>query len=370
MALSNRLMILFLFLNFIPVIGMAQRRSTLPTLSTKQAISNLRFVSQDGKFTYYQRRSGTLLLSSNYKVVEILQGNPGTNYTLSATTARKKILIVQNAHFHDYLSVRQGDKIYTVNYGEETPQFIAEGVDPKLHLNDEWISYFSAKSRELNLQNISNSVLSFQLKLNNIRNPYFQPFVAMIDSGTVLYTDLNEIGITGLLLFNRKENKSSLIAKVDRADQVFDFCLNDKFLYRLERGINDSTFGTRLHQYPRTDFKLENGVLLYQSSFNDLGQLDCHAQADKVYFIKNTTDKADDGRYEVASLTLSSKKVDVLSDLNFATQMINLDGRILIPYRGQYYVIIGDSDLTEEDRLSPKEGSAQPLPPPPSEATP
>ncbi len=361
MALNNRQIVVFFLLISIPVLGMAQRRSTLPTLSTKQAISNLRFVSQDGKFTYYQRRSGTLLLSSNYKVVEILQGNPGTNYILSATTARKKILIVQNAHFHDYLSVRQGDKIYTVNYGEETPQFIAEGVDPKLHLNDEWISYFSAKSRELNLQNISNSVLSFKLKLNNIRNPYFQPFVGMIDSGTVLYTDLNELGIMGLLLFNRKENKSSLVAKVDRADQVFDFCLNDQFIYRLERGINDSTFGTRLHQYQKTDLKLENSILLYQSALNDLGQIDCHADPTKVYFIKNTSEKSDDARYEVASVTLQTKKIDVLSDLNYATQMINLDGRILIPYRGQYYVIIGDSDLTEEDRLSPKTNNP-PLP--------
>lgn len=354
MALNNRFIFLFIVMSLLPLAGMAQRRSTLPTLSTKQAINNLRFVSQDGKFTYYQRRSGALLLSSNYKVVEILQGTPGTNYILSATTARKKILIVQNAHFHDYLSVRHADKIYTVNYGQETPQFIAEGVDPKLHLEDEWISYFSATSRELHLQNISNSVLNFKLKLNNIRNPYFQPYVAMIDGGTVLYTDLNELGIMGLLLFNRKENKSSLIAKVDRADQVFDFCLNDQFLYRLERGINDSTFGTRLHQYQKTDLKMENGVLLYQSSFNDLGQLDCHAEANKVYFVKNTAEKPGDASYEVASITLQTKKVDVLSDLNYATQMINLDGRILIPYRGQYYVIIGDSDLTEEDRLSPK----------------
>ena len=69
MALNKVLYIYFLLLFSVR----AMPEIELPEISTKQAISNLRFISKDGKFTYYQRRSGSLLLSTNLKVKKLEQ---------------------------------------------------------------------------------------------------------------------------------------------------------------------------------------------------------------------------------------------------------------------------------------------------------
>lgn len=336
--------------------SMAQRnRSKLPILATKQSLESLRFVSLDGRFNYYQRRSGALLLATNYQVVEVLQGSPGTHYTLSASPARQKVVISQNQTFHDYLSLRQGEKIYSVNYGEETPTYIDEGLYPELHLNDSWISYFNANTRHYHFRNFNNQALRFSIRLNNTRNPYFIPQSYMHTDSIILYKDLNQAGITGLLSYNRQEEEATLITKVDHADQTLEFCVHENHFFLMQRGINDSTFGTRVyHSTPAKILQGETPELVYTSEANDIGHLDCSAKKGSLYFIKNTGTIPNRHTYEVAELKLETKKVEVLSDLNYATQLVNLDGRLLIPYRGQFYVILGDSDLTEEDRLSPR----------------
>ena len=52
----------------------------LPTLKAKQSLDNIRFISKDGKYTYYQRRSGNLQVSTNYSNEEVLDGEKHTEY--------------------------------------------------------------------------------------------------------------------------------------------------------------------------------------------------------------------------------------------------------------------------------------------------
>jgi hypothetical protein len=341
-------------------------RSKLPLLATKQTLQSLRFVSLDGRFNYYQRRSGALMLSLNYQVKEVLQGTQGAQYTLSASPSRKKIIISQDQTYHDFLSLRQSQKIYVVDYGQEAPTYIDEGLFPILHLDDTWISFFDAQSRYYHFRNFANQALRFNIRLNNTRNPYFVPQAHMHTDSLVLYTDLNQAGIVGLLLFNRQQNQAQLITKVDHPDQTLEFCINGPTFYLLQKGINDSSYGTRIFRGEVE--KIIAGEVpeqIYSSERNDLGHLECNADNLALYFIKNTGTKPNLHNYEVAKLTLETLATEVVSDLNFVTQMINLDGRLLIPFRGQYYVVLGDSDLTEEDRLSPSVA-----PPPPAGETP
>ena len=58
-------MLLKIFLSLF-MLTSVQAKIVLPELLAKQAVSNIRYLSQDGKFTYYQKRSGSLLFSSNY----------------------------------------------------------------------------------------------------------------------------------------------------------------------------------------------------------------------------------------------------------------------------------------------------------------
>jgi hypothetical protein len=342
----------------LPTLSVAQvRNSKLPVLKTKQTLNTLRFVSNDGKFNYYQRRGGSLLLSLNYKVVEVLQGGPGTQYTLYSTAQRKKILIKENPTYHDYLSLRQSQRLYWLNYGGDTPNLIGDGIYPSLHLDDEWVSYFNAHTRHLHIQNLSNSALKFTIKLNNSRDPYFVPSVIMLDEFRVLYTDLNQAGLTGVLLFNRRDGSAELFSKAERADQKIEICKNDQDLYVLETGVGDSSNGTKIYQLKLENLDQKSAVEVYRSEFNDIGQIDCSINNDTIYFVKNTSTTNSAPTYEAAKLKISDKKVEILSDLNYVTQILNLDGRLLIPYRNQYYVLLGDNDLTLEDSLTPTSSS-------------
>ena len=126
MALKNR-RILSLLLFLVPTYGLASQ-IILPELLAKQAVNNIRFLTKDGKFTYYQKRSGSLIFSTNYKVQEIIKSEIGTTYTLFGSSSRKKIIILQNPNFHNFLSIRAKEKIYIVNYGENVPVEVGMGV--------------------------------------------------------------------------------------------------------------------------------------------------------------------------------------------------------------------------------------------------
>ena len=137
MALSNSIILFFIFF-----LSAAHARTILPEFITKQDISNLRFVSHDGKFTYYQRRSGALLVSTNYSVKKILQGKINSNYLVSSTPTRKSLLIVQDESFHSFLSLRKLTKIYTADFDGQNIVLLGEGVNPRLHLSDSKVSYY------------------------------------------------------------------------------------------------------------------------------------------------------------------------------------------------------------------------------------
>ena len=91
-----------------------QSKIILPELLTKQAVSNIRFLSQDGKFTYYQKRSGSLLFSTNYKVQEVIKGEIGAEYTLFTTPNRFKIAVAQNNNYQNFISLRAKQNIYLI----------------------------------------------------------------------------------------------------------------------------------------------------------------------------------------------------------------------------------------------------------------
>lgn len=325
----------------------------LPKLSTKQAIRNLRFVSFDGRFTYYQRRNGSLLLSQNFTVTEVLSGEIGTQYSLYSSPSKKAILIEQNLNFHDNLNIKAANKVYTVSYGKDVPTYRGEGLASRLHLDDTWLSYYVTSTKEILFQSFSAEALNFKIKLKNIKNSFFVPQAFMIDSDKVVHTDLNEIGIPAVIVSHRKTEQVDILLRGDAADQKMELCLNETHLFVLEAGINSSSLGTKLYRYPKNDFSTAKRQTIYQSQRNDIGNLVCDVDEKLIYFIKNTSSTYDVSTFEVAQLNLENEKVQELTNLRYVTQIVNLDGRLLIPYRGIYYVLRGESDLTLDDRLAP-----------------
>jgi hypothetical protein len=351
MALKNSALTL-LFLNLFSIFSV-EARIVLPELLTKQAVNNIRFLTKDGKFTYYQKRSGSLLFSTNYKVQEMIKGDIGTGYTIFASPARKKMIVLQNTNFNNFYSLRAKEKIFLVNYGESVAREAGAGISPKLLLNDTWFSYYDPYTKILNFENTSNSALKFSIKLNNRLNPYFIPEVVMSDDNTVYYTDLSEVGNYGVLEFKRNISKSEIIFKAPSPMMKVEICLNQDQLILGIFGIHFSTIGSSISRspLPLKDFsKREN---LYTSDLNDLGHLVCDFEKDNIAFIKNTGN-INSPSFDIANLNTGDKKITALSEKKTISNIINMDGTLLSQEKGKYYIVKGDVDYKNVDTLKAK----------------
>jgi hypothetical protein len=346
MALKNNLlMLLTLF-----IATTAQSKIVLPELLAKQAVTNIRFLSQDGKFTYYQKRSGSLLFSSNYKVFEMIKGQVGTQYTIIGTPARKKIIVMQNETFHNFYSLRAKEKIFIVNFGETTLKEMGKGSAAKLHLDDTWLSYYDYYEKTLFFENTTNSAIKFSIKLNNRINPYFTPQVVMSDDNTVYYTDLSETGAPGLLQFKRSLSKAEIIFKSSTPMVKAEICLHNDYLIMGLFGINFSKEGSVISKakLPLTDFSKRESI--YTSVVNDIGQLICDYDKTNITFIKNF------GTTEVLSTDLvdlnpETKALKTLSEMKTITSIINMDGTLLALDKGKYFIVKGTLDYKNVDSL-------------------
>lgn len=349
MALKNKLILMIVALLSLS----AEVKCAMPELMAKQSINNIRFLSQDGRFTYYQKRSGSLLFSTNYKVQEMLKSDIGTEYNIFASPARKKILVTQNPNFHNFYSLKAKLKIYILNYGESTAREVGSGVSPQLLLNDQWLSYYDPTSKIISFENTTNSALKFSIRLNNRINPYFIPNVLMSDDNTIFYTDLGENGAVGVLKFERNTAKSDIIYKAETPMIKAEICLMQDQLILGLFGIHGSQQGSVLSAAPLPLKDFTNRETIYKSELNDTGHLLCNYDKKNIAFIKNFGSTANPA-YDIAELEVTTKKLARLSETKTVGNIINMDGTLLTQERGKYFIVKGDVDYKNVDTLKAK----------------
>lgn len=323
----------------------------LPELTTKQDIRNIRYVSSDGKFTYYQRTNGSLQFSTNYDVKEVLKLSPQTNYKLIVSTDKKYILVEADENYHTYFSPRSRKKLYVIKYGTEEINPVGEGSAIGLHFQDSWISYYDNKARVLTIQNPINEGLKATIKLANNLNPFFVPQVIMIDTDTVIYTDLNKDGVPGLLKFQINAKKIDLLYKGNSVNKALDLCLNGNNLFLTEYGLDPIAKGTEIKIIDTKNLDIKLAKSIYNSEENDLGSVVCNHSSENLYFIKTTRSDTKKLTYDAYELDLKTKKTKRVSEVNFATSLFLMDDKLLLPYQDKFFIIKGSADLTKFDRL-------------------
>lgn len=328
----------------------------LPPLLTKQEISNIRFISDDGRLTYYQRRSGTLLLSTNYDVHELIQLSEGTQYRVASSFDSENLVIEAKEHFHSNLDLRSHHKIFTTQRGATQVREIGEGVDAALHVQGQWVSYFRPAEKKVRIQNLRSDALFFDIVLNNKINPYFRPQVLMPRSDLIFYTDLNEEGFQGIMSYNRSSEEISLLLKTSSPTQHINICLLNNHLVIQEIGAINNNTSTMIHTLPLSDLNIDRKETIYQSAHNDLGNLLCDRINEEIFFIQSTRDTTHRQTSEVSKVSITKDDnqeypLEVISSLQFVTQVVKMDKSILIPYRENIFVYRGQSDYTSTDLL-------------------
>lgn len=320
----------------------------LPVLIGKQASNNLRLISNDGKYTYYQRSSGSLLLSTNYKVAEVLKGNAGSQFEMISSPARKKIIVSANDNFHRYFSLRQELTLYTLNFGDTNPTLLGKGLSPKLHRQDSWASFYSPSKQALIFTNLQSSLLKFTVTLANKISPYFTPEAVMVDEDRILYTDLNSEGIPGVIDFRRGTGRLSPFLKVASPLQKLELCVNDQSLFIGQFGLARSGLGSSITRYPLKNLIPQEGKTIYQSERDDIGHMVCDFSQEKIYFVQNKTQKGDKEFFEVIALSLADNEQQTLTSMQFPSQIINMDGTLLLPMNGKIFILEGNNELVRD----------------------
>lgn len=345
--------ILFFIFFIFPQLGLC-KAINLPEMVTKQNINNLRFISNDGKYTYFQTNQGELLLSTNYETKQVLKKEAQTIYLVFASSERKKMVVQSSPLYFTANNFKQDQDLTVVDFGTHKTSSLGSGISPRLHFQDAWVSFYHAAEKKLEFQNLNQSSFKFQVSLQNPINPFFVPEVVMLDPNTILFTDLNKDGVYAVIKYTRASNKSEVVFKADSPGVKIELCLQDDTLimgqFPLANIKAQSSISRLKLNGPIANFnELEN---LYTSTFPDAGNLIFLPAEKKVYFIKASKAWTSLAQYplDLAELDLSSKTVRLVTTFGFISQAVNMDGQVFVPYNGKYYIAVGE-DTLKADQL-------------------
>jgi hypothetical protein len=239
-------------------------------------------------------------------------------------------------------------EIFVLDFGNSLTRKIGLGKNPRLHQNDNWISYFDLATKMIQIQNLL-SQKKIEINPTQKLNPFFIPDVHMISSQSIVFTDVNETGHAALISFDLVTLKSTVLYKSSQKGTKIEICKGDDYL-----GIGEFPYEGLSRKSQIQIAKISNShdlggfTALYESVNGDHGNMIC--QKDSIYFIK-TTDQDFEINHritEASKLNLDDKRLEVLSNLKNVSQLIEMDGRVMIPFRGEFYVLEGKSDLRDD----------------------
>lgn len=343
--------ILTLFSALAIVVSKASATIKLPELITKQDISHIRFISNDGKFTYFTKRSGSLILGTNYTVKEVLGGKLGTNYTIYSSAKRDRLLILKNDNYHTFFSTRYLGEIYVIKFGGNKAKRLEDGIAPQLHLNDNWMSSYNPYKNTILFQKTRTPQIQFRIKIGNKLNPYFIPEIVMINKNTVIYSDINDKGFPGIIKYTRHDNQLKAIYKVPTINKKIELCSRKGQLIVGEFGLDNGEPHSTVFSIPQRTLDMRERVTLYESKKNDIGNMICSVPGDDIFFVKRVVEPLKNDRHEVAKLDVKLNKLEIISNLSNVGQIVNMDSKLIVPYQGKYYVLVGKSRVHENDLL-------------------
>lgn len=331
-------------------------------LLTKHTPETLRYISMDGRTVYVQKKPGVLGLISSFRSVDFLTETSASDVLITGShnKLRLAIEIIPNAHLE--YNLIKANKIFVVNWGQAQPKEIGQGKGARLHLKDDWISWYDGYAKVLYIMDLPNQK-KYEIKLSSKSNPYFTPEVVMAGHDNVTYTDVNENGYATLVSYNLSTKVSSIIYRSPQTGTKLELCRNESYMAIGEFPYEGVNRGSKImHIKLQGQINLAGYSTIYNSIEPDIGNMVCAKEA--VFFIKTMgqnkvlTTKTTDA----VKLDIRSQKVEVKTGLGNVSQLLEMDSRVMIPFRGDFYVIEGTSNLgTDTLKSTPSKQEELPL---------
>lgn len=331
----------------------------LPRFLTKHSIDSIRFMTMDGRYSYLQKKQGVLGLISSFKSTDFISDKSTSDFLVRDSRFKRRLTIEIIPSVHQELNLIKSHQIMVVEWGKTQTKSIGSGRVPKLQLDDEWISYYEPLDRIIIVQNIMTEK-KYQIKLSSALSPFFFPEVEMVSSDTIVYTDMNEKGYVGLIQYNLITQKSNILYKSSQTGTRIELCQQKGYLGIGEFPYDDVSRNSKILQIKIDgSTNLAGFSTLYSSTDSDLGNMICLENS--IYFIKTMTQlkKLNAKQTEAVKLDIKTTQLQTVTELGSVNQLISMDGRILIPYRGDYFVLEGAANLFDDKLKSPTNASEE-----------
>ena len=324
------------------------KAAELPRFLTKHAPETLRYISMDGRYAYVQKKPGVLGFVSSFRSVDFISDTNRSDFLVKASRFKKRLAIEVIPNAHDEFNLLKRNRIFVVDYGNSVAREVGQGKAARLHLGDEWISYYDAYEKVIYLQNLVTQK-KYDIRLSKKQNPFFVPEVEMLTANTVTYTDINEAGFAVFISFNLQAKSSTVIYRSPQTATRMELCQQDNYLAIGEFPYDGVNRGSKiLHIKTNNAINLSGYTTVYNSVEQDIGNIVCLSES--IFFVKtlNFDSQLNFKVTEAVKLDLRSQQVEAKSDLKHVNQLIEMDGRVLIPLRGEFLVVEGKNNLGEE----------------------
>lgn len=320
----------------------------LPRFLTKHASDTLRFISMDGRYAYVKKKPGVLGFISSFRSMDFLNEAQQNDFIVKGSSSKNRLAIESIPNPHGEMNLLKRHRIFVVDYGNSVPRFIGEGKNARLHLADEWLTYFDPMEKTINVQNLLTQK-KYEIKLSKKSNPFFVPDVEMLAADLIFYTDINESGYSALVSYKLSTKQNKIVYKSSQSATKLELCSAADYLAVGEFPYDGVNRGSSIQYMRFQDIVSSAGLTsLYSSIEQDTGSIIC--RPDSLYFIKtfNWDKELNYKVSDVVKLDIKTKKIEAKSNLKHVTQLIEMDGRVLIPMRGEFFVLEGTSNLGED----------------------
>lgn len=315
---------------------------------TKHPSETLRYISQDGRYAYIQKKPGVLGLVTSFRSIDFLAESNANDFLVKGSRFKTRLAIESIPNSHEQMSLVNNNEIYVVDYGNTVTRKVGQGRSAKLHLRDEWITYYNALNRVIHVQNLITQK-KFEIKLAPKPNPFFVPEVEMVSSKIVTYTDINAAGYSALVSYDLETLKSNIIYKSSQSGTRLELCQSEDYLGLGEFPYDGALRGSKIQTVKTTgSVNLASFSTHYSSIEQDIGNMICLPHS--IYFVKtmNQDKELNFKVTEAVKLDIKTENVEARSNLKAVAQLIEMEGRVLIPMRGEFYVLEGISNIGED----------------------
>jgi hypothetical protein len=325
----------------------------LPRFLTKHATESIRFITLDGRFAYLQKRQGVLGMITGFRSVDFISDQSQSDFIIKDSRFKRRLAIEVIPNHQTEFNLIKNHKILVIDWGKTQTRDVGIGMNSRLHMEDEWISYYDPILKVISIQNLLTQKL-FQIKLSPKISPFFYPEVEMISEDTIVYTDVNDKGYIALIQYNLVTQKSSILYRSNQNGTRIELCQDKGYVAIGEFPYDDIARTSKILQIPITgSTNLSGFTTIYSSTDSDLGNMICLEKS--IYFIKTLIHlkNINSKQTEAVRLDLKTTQVQTVTDLGSVSQLLSMDGRILIPFRGDFHVLEGSANLTDDKLKSP-----------------